>query len=50
VLVTVKYGIPGLKYAMDLNGYYGGPVRLPLVPVSPAAKKEIEEAFADLKG
>jgi 4-hydroxy-2-oxoglutarate aldolase len=35
---------------MDLNGYYGGPVRLPLAPVSAAAKKEIEEAFADLKG
>lgn len=50
VLVTVKYGIPGLKYAMDLNGYYGGPVRLPLTPVSPEAKKEIEAAFADLKG
>jgi len=29
-LVTDQYGIPGLKYAMDLNGYYGGPVRLPL--------------------
>jgi 4-hydroxy-2-oxoglutarate aldolase len=50
VLVTVKYGIPGLKYAMDLNGYYGGPVRLPLTSVGPEAKKEIEEAFADLKG
>jgi 4-hydroxy-2-oxoglutarate aldolase len=50
VLVTVKYGIPGLKYAMDLNGYYGGPPRLPLVPVPPAARAEIEEAFRDLKG
>jgi len=49
-LVTVKYGIPGLKYAMDLNGYYGGPPRLPLVPPSEAAKREIEEAFRDLKG
>jgi 4-hydroxy-2-oxoglutarate aldolase len=49
-LVTTKYGIPGLKYAMDLNGYYGGPPRLPLVPPSPEAKKEIEEAFKDLKG
>lgn len=49
-LVTTKYGIPGLKYAMDLNGYYGGPVRLPLSPVSPQAKSEIEAAFADLKG
>jgi 4-hydroxy-2-oxoglutarate aldolase len=50
VLVTVKYGIPGLKHAMDLNGYYGGPPRLPLTPVCPAAKAEIEEAFKDLKG
>jgi 4-hydroxy-2-oxoglutarate aldolase len=50
VLVTVKYGIPGLKYAMDLNGYYGGPPRLPLCVPSPEAKREIEEAFADLKG
>lgn len=50
VLVTTKYGIPGLKYAMDLNGYYGGPVRAPLTPVGPEAKAEIEAAFADLKG
>ncbi|MCZ2078247.1 MAG: dihydrodipicolinate synthase family protein [Bryobacterales bacterium] len=49
-LVTVKHGIPGLKYAMDLNGYYGGPTRLPLIPPSPEAKREIEEAFRDLKG
>jgi 4-hydroxy-2-oxoglutarate aldolase len=49
-LVTTKYGIPGLKYAMDLNGYYGGPPRLPLVTPTPEAKKEIEDAFKDLKG
>jgi 4-hydroxy-2-oxoglutarate aldolase len=49
-LVTTRYGIPGLKYAMDLNGYYGGPPRLPLVPPSPEAKQEIEAAFQDLKG
>ena len=49
-VVTTKYGIPGLKYAMDLNGYYGGPPRLPLVVPTPEAKKEIEEAFKDLKG
>jgi 4-hydroxy-2-oxoglutarate aldolase len=48
-LVTVKYGIPGLKYAMDLNGYYGGPPRLPLTVPSPEAKREIEEAFQDLR-
>ena len=50
VLVTTKYGIPGLKHAMDLNGFYGGPVRLPLTPIGPEARQEIESAFADLKG
>jgi 4-hydroxy-2-oxoglutarate aldolase len=50
VLVTTKYGIPGLKHAMDLNGYYGGPPRLPLSVPTPEAKREIEEAFKDLKG
>ncbi|MGA2114173.1 MAG: dihydrodipicolinate synthase family protein [Bryobacteraceae bacterium] len=49
-LVTSKYGVPGLKYAMDLNGYYGGPPRLPLSVPTPAAKQEIEDAFRDLKG
>jgi 4-hydroxy-2-oxoglutarate aldolase len=49
-LVTTKYGIPGLKYAMDLNGYYGGPPRLPLVPLPPQARPEIDAAFAGLNG
>jgi 4-hydroxy-2-oxoglutarate aldolase len=49
-LVTTKYGIPGLKYAMDLMGYYGGPCRLPLTPPCPQAKVEIERAWADLRG
>jgi len=49
-LVTVKYGVPGLKYAMDLNGYYGGPPRLPLSVITPQAKQEIEQAFDGLKG
>lgn len=49
-LVTAKYGVPGLKYAMDLNGYYGGNPRLPLTPIGPEAKKEIEQAFDGIKG
>jgi 4-hydroxy-2-oxoglutarate aldolase len=35
---------------MDLNGYYGGPPRLPLTAPGAEAKREIEEAFRDLKG
>src|SRR5579884_365619 len=49
-LVTAKHGIPGLKYAMDLMGYFGGPPRLPLTPPCPPAREEIESAFADLRG
>ena len=49
-LVTAKYSIPGLKHAMDLMGYYGGPPRLPLAPIGPDAKREIEEAFQDIRG
>ena len=49
-LVTTKYGIPGLKHAMDLAGYYGGPPRLPLTVPCPQAKLEIERAFAGLRG
>ncbi len=35
------YGIAGLKYAQDLRGYYGGPARLPLLPVGEQAKRDI---------
>ncbi len=49
-LVATTYGIPGLKHAMDLNGYYGGPPRLPLTVVTPDAQREIAQAFDGLKG
>jgi 4-hydroxy-2-oxoglutarate aldolase len=48
--VVATYGVAGLKYAMDLNGYYGGLPRLPLIGLTPAAKKEIEQAFDGLRG
>lgn len=50
ILVTDLYGIAGLKHAMNGNGFYGGPPRLPLAGLSPQAKLEIEAAFRDLKG
>lgn len=31
--VTARFGIPGLKAALDMLGYYGGPVRSPLQPL-----------------
>ena len=50
VELTAKYGPPGLKHAMDLNGYYGGPPRLPLARLTPAQGEEIEQAFDGIKG
>ena len=35
------YGIAGLKYALDLRGYYGGPARLPLLPLEEKGRQEI---------
>lgn len=49
-LIAAKYGIPGLKHAMDLNGYYGGPPRLPFVAPSPEGKAELAAVFEGLKG
>jgi 4-hydroxy-2-oxoglutarate aldolase len=45
-----KCGIAALKYAMDLNGYYGGPPRLPLTVLTPEAKKAVEAVFDGIKG
>jgi 4-hydroxy-2-oxoglutarate aldolase len=42
-------GIPGIKYAMDLNGYYGGQARLPLLPLTSEAKAEVELLMADIR-
>jgi dihydrodipicolinate synthase/N-acetylneuraminate lyase len=44
--VVSELGIPAIKYAMDLNGYYGGLPRLPLLPPIAAQKKEIEALMA----
>ena len=43
-----QYGISGLKYALDRQGYYGGPPRLPLLPLNSPAKHEIDAMLANL--
>jgi 4-hydroxy-2-oxoglutarate aldolase len=48
-LVTGKYGISGLKYAMDLMGYEGGEVRRPLQPLSEEGKEKIESTIENGK-
>jgi 4-hydroxy-2-oxoglutarate aldolase len=46
--VAPRYGIQGLKYAMDLKGLLGGPARLPLLPLDAQQKAEIESLFCDV--
>jgi 4-hydroxy-2-oxoglutarate aldolase len=41
--VTSVYGVPGLKAALDLLGFYGGPVRSPLQPLPEAEKTRLAE-------
>jgi 4-hydroxy-2-oxoglutarate aldolase len=40
--VTAIYGVPGLKTAMDMCGYFGGDPRPPLLPSSEQERSEIE--------
>jgi len=49
IRVASELGIPGLKYALDLNGYYGGPPRLPLLPLTSDLKAEVEKLMADIR-
>ena len=41
--VTATYGVPGLKAAMDMLGYFGGDPRPPLLSSSEKEKSEIRE-------
>jgi 4-hydroxy-2-oxoglutarate aldolase len=46
--LVARFGVSGLKYAMDRLGYHGGPPRRPLLPVTEAAKREIDAALAQI--
>jgi len=40
--VTSKYGVPGLKAAMDLLGYFGGEPRSPLAPLGEKEREDLK--------
>jgi 4-hydroxy-2-oxoglutarate aldolase len=48
-VVGSNLGIPGIKYACDLNGYYGGRPRIPLLPLDAEQQAEVARAMADLR-
>jgi len=47
--VTTKYGIGGLKIAMDLAGYFGGNPRLPLKRPGKEVEQELKRLLLQLK-
>lgn len=48
-VIASQLGIPGIKYACDFNGYYGGKARSPLLPVSAETRVEIERLLAQIR-
>jgi dihydrodipicolinate synthase/N-acetylneuraminate lyase len=47
--IVGNFGVAAVKYAMDLNGYYGGNARLPILPLSAEQKAEVEGLMANIK-
>ncbi len=45
-LIVSEFGIAGVKFVMDQRGYRGGAPRLPLLPLSDAAKRRVLELLA----
>jgi dihydrodipicolinate synthase/N-acetylneuraminate lyase len=48
-VVVNQLGIAGIKYGCDLNGYFGGRPRLPLLPLTGEQQALCAEALRDLK-
>ncbi|MGA8088124.1 MAG: dihydrodipicolinate synthase family protein [Terracidiphilus sp.] len=47
--IVAEFGIAGVKYACDFNGYYGGYPRQPLLPLTVEQKAEVEQMLAEIR-
>jgi dihydrodipicolinate synthase/N-acetylneuraminate lyase len=47
--IVGKMGIPGVKYALDVNGYYGGRPRMPLLPLTGDEQRVVDELIQDIR-
>lgn len=45
--ITARFGIAGLKAALDMLGYYGGPVRLPLLDIAEDERQMLREVLIE---
>lgn len=47
--VTARWGVPGLKAALEILGLYGGEPRRPLLPLGQTERKELADILAKVK-
>jgi len=45
--VTARFGVPGLKAALDMLGYYGGNPRSPMLPLSDGQKETLRNILVE---
>jgi 4-hydroxy-2-oxoglutarate aldolase len=45
--VTSRYSVPGLKAAMEMMGYYGGPVRPPLIDLGKKDRAAVRKLLSE---
>jgi dihydrodipicolinate synthase/N-acetylneuraminate lyase len=45
--VSGTYAVAGVKAAMELNGFYGGEPRLPLLPLNVEQKRQLAQAVEE---
>ncbi|NLN17280.1 MAG: dihydrodipicolinate synthase family protein [Firmicutes bacterium] len=45
--ITAQMGVPGLKAAMEMRGYFGGEPRQPLLPLSDSARETLRQILQD---
>jgi 4-hydroxy-2-oxoglutarate aldolase len=43
--VTRMFGVAALKASLDANGYYGGPCRIPLLPLNNSEYEQVKNSF-----
>ncbi|MGP8253699.1 MAG: dihydrodipicolinate synthase family protein [Terracidiphilus sp.] len=47
--IVNELGIPGIKYACDFNGFYGGRTRSPLLGLNAEERSEVESLLAGIR-
>jgi 4-hydroxy-2-oxoglutarate aldolase len=48
-VIASKLGVPGIKYACDFNGYFGGRVRAPLLQLTSDITGEVERLLLQIR-